>query len=380
MESVGKRISNFFRSAMWYVDYGLFLLINPFKFKKTPSTFKDILVVELLYIGDVIVTMPLVRALKQKYPNAKVTMMVLPSMVDVVSGNPDVDNVLTYSKDDFKFKFSRIVDSLKGKYDLAVILHPNIEIGSYTISKLLYKAGIPFRIGSTKVGLLEGKGFFLHRKTRPTFELKHKIDDNLDVVRTIGVTTSDKHLEVYTTPESDDYIDKILRKNKVLPDDFVVVIHAAPRHKTHAWDDDRFAKLADLLIERYDARIVFSGAMNDFVFNTRIIKMIRHRAINLAGLTDIKQLFSLVKRSSLVVSVDTGTMHVAAALNRPVVALFGAGNPRIWRPYSDNALYIFKDKEVCTSCMKHSCKRDMDCMKAITVEDVMEKVQELVKK
>ncbi len=379
METFGKKVSNFLRHLIWYADYGVFLLVNPFKFKKTPKNFKNILVVEMLYIGDVIVITPAIRALKQKFPDAKITVMLNPSMVDIISGNPNVDSIIAYSKDDFMYKFHRIADSLKGKYDLAIILHPGIDVGSYRMSKLLYKAKIPFRIGCTKVGLREGKGYFLHRKTKPTFERKHKVDDNLDVVKILGVTTSDKHLEIYTTPNTEGYIEKLLKKNKVLTNDFVVLIHAAAKHKTHYWLDDRFAKLADILIEKYNAKVVFTGAIEDFVVNTNIIKMMKHNAVNLAGLTDIKQLFSLVKRANLVVSVDTGTMHVAAALNRPVVALFGAGNPVIWRPYSDNALYVCKN-EICTSCMKHECKKDMKCMRAIRVEDVLERVEELLKR
>jgi len=379
MESRFKKVSNLFRSLVWFADYGLFLLLSPFKFKKLPKNFKSILVVELLYIGDVIAIIPTLRALKNKYPDARLAVMLRPEMHDILSGLPFVDEIITFSKSDFDFKFYRMVDSIKGKYDLGIISHPGVDIGSWKVSKLLHMANIPFRIGSTKVGFLEGKGFFLHRKTKPTFELKHKIDDNLDVVRVLGVETSDKHLEVSTSQESDEHIDRLLKKNRILPEDFLVVVHAAPQHKTHAWLDDRFAKLADSLVEKYNAKVVFTGAIKDFVMNSQIINMMKYPAVNLAGLTNIKQLFSLINHSKLVVSVDTGTMHVAAALNKPVVALFGAGNPKIWRPYSGNALYIFKDKEVCTSCMKHECKKDMDCMKTISVEDVLGKVQELLK-
>lgn len=383
METFGKRVGNFFRPLIWYADYGVFLLVNPFKFKKMPSTFKNILVVEMLYIGDVIAVTPTIRTLKQKFPDAKITTMLVPSMVDIISGNPNVDSIIAFSKDDFKYKFHRIAESLKGKYDLAIIMHPGREIGSYTISKLLYEAKIPFRIGSTKVGFMEGRGFFLHRKTKPTFKYKHKINDNLDVVKLLGVTITDKHLEIYTAPEADDYIARLLKKNKIMSNDFVVVIHAAAKHKTHYWFDDRFAKLADILVEKYNAKIVFTGAIEDFMVNTNVIRLMKHNAVNLAGLADIKQLFSIVNRANLVVSVDTGTMHVAAALERPVVALFGAGDPRNWMPYSPlgNARYIYKKNEACVSCRKYECKRgDMQCMSVISVEDVLEKVESLLKR
>jgi len=379
MITLTKKITNLLRILIWYGDFALFKAFNVFSRTKTiPQDVRRILVIELLYIGDVIVITPALRALKKKFPGAKIDVILRPSMKDVLSGNPNIDKILTYDKKDFDKDFDYIIKELENSYDLAVLFHPGIDIGNYKISKLLKKAKIPFRIGCTKVGFFEGKGFFMHRKTKPTFKLKHKIEDNLDVIRTIGIDTKDKNLDIYTTKESKQYINSLFKKEKITKKDFTVAIHASPQHKTHEWSIRKFANVADELVKKYKAKIIFTGTQKDEKYNDLIIEFMEEKAINLAGKTDIKQFFAAIKRANLVISVDTSAMHIAAAFEKPTIALFGAGNPKIWRPYCDNSIVIFKEKEVCTSCMKHKCRKDYKCMKVITEKDVLDAVKRLI--
>ena len=129
---------------------------------------------------------------------------------------------------------------------MAIILHPHPEIGARRVGRILYRSKIPFRIGCTKVGIKEGKGCYLNRKTKPTFKLKHKIEDNLDVIKTIGIETNDKHIELYTTKKSDDKVREILNKLNKKKN---LVIHPIPQHKTHEWVAERFAEVSDKLIK-----------------------------------------------------------------------------------------------------------------------------------
>ncbi|MBL7147229.1 MAG: glycosyltransferase family 9 protein [Nanoarchaeota archaeon] len=378
METFTKKLANLFRILAWYRDYVLFKSIKLFTgTKKLPKNIQNILVIELLYIGDVIAITPTIRALKQKFPDAKIDVMLRPSMADVLTRNPNINKIITYDKQDFEQKFNAIVNEIKGKYDLAILFHPGVDIGNYKVSKLLKNAQIPFRIGCTKVGFLEGKGFFMHRKTKPTFRIKHKVEDNLDVIRTIGVNITDKHLELYITKQAEKYITNLLKKEKINKKDFLIAIHAAPQHKTHEWIPERFANVADELIKKYKAKIIFTGSQRDVEYNQGIISLMKGKAVDLAGKTDLKQFFASIKIANLVINVDTSAMHIAAAFNKPIIALFGAGNPRIWRPYCKKSIVIFKEKESCTSCMKHKCKKNYKCMKSITEKDVLNAVEKL---
>lgn len=379
METFTKKLANLLRILAWYGDYAIFKATRLFTgTKKLSKNIQNILVVELLYIGDVIAITPTIRALKQKFPNANIDVMLRPSMKEVLTGNPCINKILVYDKQDFEKRFTSIINEIKGKYDLAILLHPGVDIGNYKVSILLKEAKIPFRLGCTKVGLLEGKGFFMHRKTKPTFKLKHKIEDNLDVVRTIGADITNKHLELYTTKEAENYINKLLKRDGIIKESFAIVIHAAPQHKTHEWIEERFANVADKLIEQYNSKIIFTGLEKDREHNQKIINLMTNKAINLAGKANTKQFFAIIKRANFVISVDTSAMHVAAAFNKPIIALFGAGNPRIWRPYSEKSIVIFKEKESCTSCMKHNCKKGYTCMKTITERDVLNAVEKIL--
>jgi len=382
MEDLTKKLANYMRNLLWFFDYAIFIFLSLFKrHVEMPKRVKRILVVELLFIGDLIVTTPTIRALKKHFKQAEIYVMVRPHMKDVLSGNPNISGFLTYSPEEIKENFEEVVKNVrKMNFDLAVILHP----GSWLIGKLLKDSKIPFRIGCTRVGFLSGKGFFLHRKTKPTFEWKHKLEDNLDVVRSIGVDldVNDRYLEVYSTPDSDKSIKSFLDKNCIRD---YVVIHAATQRETNRWFKRRFVEVADWIVETYRYPILFTGGKNEKEYISQIISLMKNKshAFNVAG-NSIKEYFSIIKWAKCVVSVDTSAMHIAAGFNKPVVALFGQGNPRIWRPYCRNSYVIFKEDEAHTSCMKYKCKfsgkRHMECMKAIAVSDVKEGVRHVLHK
>ncbi len=357
-----KIFKDILRNSLWFLDYYLdYICMLPFKFKKLKIP-KRILIVELKFIGDIIVTTPTIRALKQKFPNSKIDILVPESMRDVLYGNPNLNEILPFDND-----FKKWTEKIKGKYDLAVILHN----GTLKVSKMLFKAGIPFRIGCTKVGFLENRGLFLHRKTFPTYRIKHKVDDNLDVIKTINVKTDDKHLELY--------IDKKNESSLKLPKKYFV-IHNTSRHaQNREWLPEGFAEVVDILNREYKTEAIITGMKEDFENNQKIVDLAKTKLHNLAG-TSIKEFFIIIKNAEFVISIDTSAMHVAAGFNVPVVALFGAGTPKIWHPYSDNYRVVFKN-EVHTSCMRSNCylkgERFMECMKAIQVNDVLNAVRSL---
>lgn len=400
MGHIRTKLKKVMQDVCWFIDYFVFNILHPIK-KKIPSNFSRILIVEYMFIGDIIVALPVAKALKAAYKEAKISFFTRAEMKDVVSFNPYIDEVLTFSKKEIINEMDKIIKILKEKrFDLVVLLHPGIDIGNFKMSLLLKKACIPFRVGCTKVGIREGKGFFLHRKTKPTFKLKHKIDDNLDVIKVLGIDydiiEDAKVLSVYTTDESERFISQFKKENKI--GDYVV-LHAAPQHKSHEWLAERFADVAEFLLSNKIA-VVFTGSKKDFLYNERIISMIKSKSMvksspigkyakmvfNVSG-TSLKEFFSVVKHSKFVISVDTSAMHVAAAFDKPIISLFGAGNPMIWRPYNKtpaNSVVLYAGDKRCTSCMRHKCLfseddwRFMECMKYISVSDVIGSIKKFI--
>ncbi len=373
------KILNLLRKIVWYLDYIVYLILNPYKWKPFPKEIKNILIVELKLVGDIIVTTPAIRALKERYPQVNIYVMVPPSMKEILLENKNVKGIITYEKEFIKKNLQTVIADIENyHFDLAIMLHP----GSYMTSKMLAKAKIPFRIGATKVGIFEGKGLFLHRKTKPTWRLKHKIDDNLDVLKTINIYTTNKRLELFTTKEAEYNINKIFLKNRILNKDKIVCIHTKPNVKNHEWYQERFAEVADYIIERYQGKIIFTGSKNDTPYVKSIMTQMKNKtaAFDLSG-TTLQEFFSLIKRADLVISVDTAAMHIAAAFDKPVIALFGAGtHPKIWHPYTSKYIVIYKD-EVCTSCGLSNCilkgSRFMECMNTISATDVKRAINQL---
>ncbi len=333
MERITYRLLRHAKDAVWYLDYGIWLLFSPYKFKRLPRDIQSVVVIEDIGLGDLLVSTPVFRALKKKY--GKVDVLVKPGMQDVLKGNPHVDNAIT---------------KVERNYDLGVILHARTN-GNYTLSKQL-KEKCRFRIGCTRVGFKEGKGFFLNRKTRPTFNIKTKVQDNLDVVRTIGVD-GDEYLEAYT--------------NFVPPVKDYILLHTHGAYETHNWSKEKWARLADQL----NTPIVFTGTDKGYVHDI-MQKMKRKDAIDATG-TTIQEYFGWMKQARAVVTVDTSAMHVAAAFNKKVISLFGPGDPRIWKPHCQESIVIQKGD--CHSCHKNYCALgDHRCMQLITPEDILAKV------
>lgn len=379
MKALQASLRDLATSILWYLDYYLDLILTfPLKLKKIHlDNIRNILVIELLYIGDIVALTSSLNALKKQLPKVKITLIVNQSMKDLLLAHPSIDNIISVNLEELKQAPDVLLDKIKEKYDLAFLIHPHPLIGSWFMSKLLRKAKIPYRIGGTRVGLAEGRGFFMHRRAKPYFGLHHKSQDIADVFESAGINVSDLQPSLSTTKEADIWAKNFLKKNKIAPSDKLIIFHPAPRHKSHAWFVERWSELADILSQKHRAKIVLTGTKDDLTMHKEIINKSKAKIISAAG-TSIQQFCSLIKHSSLVISVDTGAMHIAAAFQIPVISLFGAGNPQIWKPYSNNSQVIFKEQQSHTGCMLHNCylkgSRYMECMKAISVGEVYETI------
>jgi ADP-heptose:LPS heptosyltransferase len=331
-ERIQYRILRQAKNLVWLLDYAVWIILSPYKFKKH-TKIESVLIIEDVGLGDLLVTTPVIRALNKKY--GKVDVLVKPGMEAVLKGNPNVENIITEVKDN---------------YDLGVILHARTK-GNYKTSKML-KEKCKYRIGCTRVGFREGKGFFLNRKTVPNFKVKKKIQDNLDVIRTIGLN-GDSHLEAYT-----DYVPPI--------QDYIV-FHTYSAYKTHNWYKEKWIELA----KKINHHIVFTGTNKKYVQD--IIKEVDKTKVTDATGTTIKEYFGWIKHANQVITVDTSSMHIAAAFNKKVISLFGNGDPRIWEPETERSSVILKGD--CHSCHLATCARkDHRCMKLIEPEDILNKL------
>jgi heptosyltransferase-2 len=232
-------------------------------------------------------------------------------------------------------------------------------------------AGIPERIGYNKK-----LGFLLTKKIEDKKYLgkKHELEYNFDLLKLIGI--NDVFYKMYVPIEYEDkqYIDSLLMSNGISYGDKIVAINPAASCPSKRWPRDRFAKVAQYLNKNYQTKIVLICSEKNNRICKKISSYLSKRQYFISSNLKLRQLAALLQRCSLLISNDSGPVHIAVAVKTPVISIFGrnqAGlSPTRWRPLGKNDTVLHKEVG-CQQCLAHNCERDFLCLKAITVEDVV---------
>jgi len=339
---------------------------------------KRIIIVRMDRIGDVVLSSPAIKAVRDAYPDSHIAVLVRPYAREAVDGNPCVNEVITYDKSGKEKSLSgkiRFISRLKNKkFDLAIILHPNNS--SHIIAFL---AGIPVRLGYDKKS-----GIFLTKKIPHTkqYGLKHEIDYVLDLLRYIGIESSDKDLHMPVNKASEERVRGLFDKNGIAQNGPVITVHPAASCRSKRWAAERFAKVSDLLAEKFGARIVIiSGPGDDKMMGDKVAVLMKSGALNLAGKTSISDIASILRRSKLLITNDSGPVHISCAVGTPVISIFGRKDrglsPKRWGPVGKRDVALHKDAG-CEICLAHNCKLGFKCLDMISVEDVLSAAERIL--
>jgi len=301
---------------------------------ETPKTFQNILIVRTDRIGDVVLTTPAIKSLRQAYPAARISILVTPVTYDLVNGNPYVDEILVDDRQGRHkglFGFLRLAREIRLKrFDLAIIYHTKRR---YNLA--CYAAGIPFRLGYKN----EKFGFLLSlplKDARP-WGTKHEAEYCMDVLKAIGVENDDLDIFVPLQKEAEGWMFNWMQENNLKPNEFIT-IHPGASDFTKCWPTANFALLMDRLAERYALKIVLIGSPQIMPVAAEILRQTRKASefLNLTGKTSLAQMASLLRRSRLLISNDSGPVHVAAGVGTSVISLFLRNQPGInaerWKP------------------------------------------------
>ncbi|MCX5693995.1 MAG: lipopolysaccharide heptosyltransferase II [Candidatus Omnitrophica bacterium] len=340
--------------------------------------YRRILIVRTDRLGDVLLSTPVIKALRQKYPQAYISMMVSSYTREVLEGNPDLDEVIAFDKDAKNaqgwlsdFKFSRMLGNKK--FDLAIVLHPTNRM-----HLMIFLAGIPKRLGYDRKF-----GFLLTDRIKHTKQYgeKHESEYALDLVRFLGIEPVDKNLYIPIKQESEKWVEDLFGRMQIKNNDKLLIIHPTASCPSRIWPAERYAQVADSLAQKHGFKVVIVSGPADIKKSQEVINNMRLPALDLSGKTSISQLASLLKRCQLFISTDSGPMHVATAVGAAVITIFGrsqAGlSPRRWGPLGEKSRVLYKTVG-CTVCLAHNCKKDFACLKATTVEDVLKAAEEIL--
>ncbi len=341
------------------------------------NQYRRILIVRTDRLGDVILSIPVIRALRQEFPQSYIAMMTSFYTKELLEGNPDLDEVIVLdkqAKDKGCLAAFKLANLLRGKkFDLAVVLHPTTRA-----HLLVFLAGIPRRIGYNRKF-----GFLLTDRIKHTkqFGQKHESEYALDLVRYLGIIPADKNFFIPLKTEAEQWAQGFINQAQIQHNDKILVIHPTASCPSKTWPAERFAEVADRLIQRYGFKAIIVSGPADFQKAQAVIKNMHAQVLDLTGKTSISQLVSLLRRSDLLISTDSGPMHLASALGVPLIAIFGrsqAGlSPLRWGPVGEKCRVLYKTAG-CTVCLAHNCRQDFACLKATSVEDVLKAAEEIL--
>ncbi|WP_425058570.1 ADP-heptose--LPS heptosyltransferase 2 [Sporomusa carbonis] len=339
-------------------------------------TYRNILIVKLSAIGDVIHALPVATALKKCFPQARITWVVEQPAYDILTNNPYIDEIILFEKTKFKSLagFYRhapgFINVLRERrFDLALDLQ-----GLLKSAIISFLSGAPQRLVYCNAREYSDK---IGKKVCGPNSDGHIVERYLDVVRELGCKIDEPEFIVNITEKETALSNAIAKQAGLdLAKPFVVLMPGT-NWPNKCWPADKFAQLADKLFES-DLIPVFAGGKADITAMKEIIRKSAVLPIDLIGKTSLKQLAFIIKNARAVVAGDTGPMHLAAALNTPVIALFGPTDPNRNGPYGTGHLVLTTGR-FCQGCWRRRCPDGKDCLADIGVREVFEAVISLVR-
>jgi lipopolysaccharide heptosyltransferase II len=323
------------------------------------ANYRNILIIKPGAIGDLLQMTPVIRALKLLMPDARITMLVASTVsVDLFRYNDDVSACIVYDKRGehrplpmFWQLWRRI---RAGRFDLVL----NFQRSNLK-AWLLVAATFPSRV-------------LVYHK--PKNRSVHAVRNHLETVAPLGIdpATADHRLKLILGAEADDYADELFRSHG-FADRKVIALNPGANHPVNRWDPLNFARLADRLVAETGAKVIIIGGKEDLALAEEIGRTAESGPINLAGKTSLLQLGAILKRCSLLVTGDTGPMHMATAVNTRVIALFGAADPARTGPVGEGHRVMQAEGVDCLPCRSRRCagKIYLECMEKISVDAVV---------
>ena len=338
---------------------------------------KKVLFIQLSALGDTILAIPTIRAIRHAFPNAEFTILASPTNLNYLAACPYIDKHIAFRKTGYQ-----LISLLRREgFDWVI----DLEHWPRLSALLAYATGAPRRVGFSTKGQHRHS---LFTETVPHVQGRHEVRNFLSLATQLECPIHELGLEVWWDEKARTWIRETLAKAEVSLDQRLIVLHpeagrrGEPRRR---WPQGRYVALANALVEQYDAQIVLTGAPDEVAVSEEIAARTKHRSVVLAGRTDVNQLAALFADATLVVSGNCGPMHLAAATGTPVVGLHGPTNFAQWGPWDRNA-GVVRAQIPCSPCLnlgfEYGCQALSDgtspCMHTVEVRAVLRECERLL--
>ncbi|MFA4982479.1 MAG: glycosyltransferase [Candidatus Omnitrophota bacterium] len=330
----------------------------------------NILVIKISAIGDVILSVPSLRAIRSRFPKANIKVLVGVKSREALDNCPYINDLIVCDLDG-KHKGIRGILKLGrelrgGCFDVVIDLQNNRS--SHMLAFL--------SLACNRYGYDNGKwSFLLNRTIKDDAPYLDPIEHQFRTLKLAGVKPQDRNLELWPSESDEKSVEKLLSDNWVKPEQALVGINvrASGRWSTKNWPVQNIAELCDRLAKMSNIRVVLTGAKADIDFANHIARLTKSKPVIAAGKTSISELASLMKRFKVYLTPDSAPMHIVSGANIPFIALFGPTDPSRHLVKARDCMVICKSGELkCSPCYSPNCSKKVTCMKKITVDEVFE--------
>lgn len=337
-----------------------------------------ILIVEVNWLGDVLFTTPFIRSVRGNFPGAYIACMAVPRCREILEGNPNINEIIIYDEDGPDggiFGRIRFIRRLKKyRFDTAFLLHR-----SFTRALIVYLAGVPDRIGyctAKRAALLTVK------PEQPKGTL-HRVKFYLRLAEAVGLRPAAGGCDFFINENDLNWADKFFEESGIKKGQKIIIFNPAGNWIPKRWPAKNFAALGKRILAHFgsSAKILLSGSGRDLGLAQAINKEMQGEAVIACKKATLKQTAALFKKADVVVSNDSGPLHIAVAVGASAIGLFGPTSPEITGPYEADGgkvMVLRKDTGCDIPCYDKNCG-DYRCMSAITPDEVFEAVKKILK-
>lgn len=347
---------------------------------------QKILVLRLSAVGDVIRTLPAVKALKEYYPSFSITWVVEEPSKALLESQPEIDEVILFPRkkwvngiqsprrlgktirDVWRFAF----DLRRRNFDVVLDFHGILKSGL-----LSFFSGTPKRIGFDRRSTREGNFLFSNIQVSLPEKRMSRFQRNFELLRGLGFEVKNFRPKLHIPFEDKEYVESVLHPLLLSLKRPFIAIHPGTSQKTlyKRWMPDRYAQLADRLIRELEATVVFTWGPEELEWVENIRRGMEKSSILAPKTKSLTELGELYRHCDLYIGGDTGPMHIASLMGIPVVAIYGPTDPVMNEPFGK---YKMVRKEVgCSPCRNRSCQ-ELTCLKMISIGDVFKATEEIL--
>jgi ADP-heptose:LPS heptosyltransferase len=335
---------------------------------------RRILIIQLRRIGDVLLCTPAIRALRRRFPKSCIAFLVERESADILALNPYLDEVIVMDRRRYRnplYSLKKIWQIRKRGFDLVIDF-----LGNPRTAYISFLSGAGRRIGHDVPGRRFYYNLLIRDDGRPKYSAVHK----LEALKILGTNATEPRLDFVISDEARLFSQRFFRQAGVDPAKLIVSLSPTSRRRFRRWHPQRFARLADWLISRFQAAVVLVWGPGEREVAERIKGLMKQKPVISPETRNLFQLGAILECCDLHIGNDNGTKHIAVAMGKPTITIYGPQDPVNWTYPQPSRHKFLKKKVDCPDCdrMKHKC-RELSCLEGITVEDVQEVFLELLR-